>query len=130
MIARGMDAIFGQSSEGQFGYRLNYSDFNVPVNITRPAGCATAGAPPDLPLLPNPYDASSLQGVYTYYSDTDVTGARDFPVREMERRGWRLAQEAGSGPATLLTFSMGGELVQVSITQQGTAVLVALIRTT
>ena len=111
------EVVSGDSlQEGEIYYELNFiPTADVPA-ITPPAGCGESNAiAADYPTLPDAAGIISMEGLYSYETQTPLAEAVAFYIAEMESSGWTLTQEIVQASNATLTFTGSGGTVMVSM---------------
>ncbi len=127
MEADGQDLNLSGIGEDSFGgapevttghviYQVDYSDFNAPIEITEPEGCAGAGDS-EFPILEDATNVNSFGDLLSYNTETDFDGIVEFYQTEMVAAGYTLSSDFTSPPTALLVFEQDGQEVTVSVAE-------------
>jgi hypothetical protein len=101
---------------GHINYQIDYSDFNAPIEITAPEGCA-GGEDTEFPILEDATNVNSLAGLVSYNTNTTYEDIVEFYKTEMEAAGYTLTSDFSTPPTAFLTFELDGQEVTVSVAE-------------
>ena len=102
---------------GDITYELNYYDFDQPLDIVPPEGCAQDMAELTFPVTEDAYQLSQVLGITSYKTDLPLEEVIQFYRDEMAANGWTLVEEFIAGPVALLSFSSDSGAAQITISQ-------------
>lgn len=98
---------------GHVTYQVDYSDFNAPIEIMEPENCGAGDS--EFPILDDATNVNSFGDVLSYETGTAFEDIVEFYKTEMAAAGYSLTSEFAQSPTALLTFSLDGEDVTVSV---------------
>lgn len=117
-LGMGEDSFDGSEiiNSGHIMYQIDYSDFNAPIEITEPEGCA-GGGDSEFPLLDDATNVNSFGDLVTYNTSATYDEIVEFYKTEMVAAGYELTSDFSSPPTAFLTFEREGEEVTVSVAE-------------
>jgi hypothetical protein len=94
----------GQMQEGEIYYELNFTPSDNVSAIALPSGC-TQATEAEYPTLPDATSTLSMEGMYSYETQTPLAEAVAFYKTELQNSGWTLGQELVQAPNATLMFT-------------------------
>lgn len=118
-----------ETTNGHVVYQIDYSDFNAPIDITVPEGCAGEGEY-EFPVLDDATNVNSFGDLLTYSTGAAFDDIVEFYNTEMAAAGYTLASDFSSPPTALLTYEQDGQEVTVTVAEdpEGDGFLVTIIK--
>ena len=113
------------ASQGNIHYQVDFLDFDQPVAITAPVGCALP-ATTEFPVLDDAFEVNSSGGLYSYKTNRTFDEAVAFYQLQMPAAGWVSGGESLTPPTMLLFFTRGDEQASITIADEGGVVTVSI----
>jgi hypothetical protein len=121
---RGQNTVASEESDliGDVHYEINYLDYNQPVNITVPEGCAGAGdsgggtPSGSFPVPEGATDQVSMPGFVSFSSTQSPEDLAEFYKSEMVAAGWTMGETFSVTGLVTLSFTKDGKTATVTIT--------------
>jgi hypothetical protein len=123
------DGVSDGTTSGHVVYQIDYSDYNTPIEIEKPASCEESGDS-EFPMLGDATNVTTFGDIVNYATEAPFEDIVEFYKTEMVAAGYTLNSDFSSPPTAILTFEQDGQEVTVTVSENtaGSGFLVTILK--
>ncbi|HEU4325206.1 MAG TPA: hypothetical protein VFS21_18840 [Roseiflexaceae bacterium] len=123
--ATGKNALFGQSTEGNFTWEYVVEDVNTIKEIALPTECEGQKPADDIPIPSSATEKNSFGNIQTFITTDEPATVAEYYKKELPGQGWTAGASNSLGDTETLEFTKEGRKLAITVSknEQGTNVI-------